>query len=177
MILAAGGSRRMGQPKALLPWGDRTLLESHISALAEVAREVVVVEGAVHFPELPVETIANVDWESTWPADSLFLALRARPAAASVFVTPVDTIPATREILHALLGGETAVPVDPSGTPGHPVMLSGPELALARAAAPEGGLRALLGAARRVRVSARWVSLDFNDPQSLAMARRAAIED
>src|ERR1700733_1495946 len=32
IILAAGGSRRMGQPKQLLPFGDKTMLECVIDA-------------------------------------------------------------------------------------------------------------------------------------------------
>jgi molybdenum cofactor cytidylyltransferase len=30
IILAAGASRRMGQPKMLLPWGNRTVIEQVI---------------------------------------------------------------------------------------------------------------------------------------------------
>ena len=31
ILLAAGESTRMGQPKALLPWGDQTLIEYQIA--------------------------------------------------------------------------------------------------------------------------------------------------
>ena len=35
IVLAAGLSRRMGQPKMLLPWGKRTVLGQVVSVLAE----------------------------------------------------------------------------------------------------------------------------------------------
>lgn len=48
IILAAGASRRMGQPKMLLPWGNVSVLEHIISVLARAGIEdILVVRGAV----------------------------------------------------------------------------------------------------------------------------------
>jgi molybdenum cofactor cytidylyltransferase len=69
VILAAGASTRMGEPKQLLPWGGRSLIR-HITetVLASPAWPVVVVLGA-HLerirPEivrLPVIVVVNRDW-------------------------------------------------------------------------------------------------------------------
>ncbi len=47
VILAAGASSRLGQPKQLLPWHQQTLLDHSITiALASVAQQVVLVLGA-----------------------------------------------------------------------------------------------------------------------------------
>ncbi len=47
VVLAAGQSKRMGQPKLLLPWGTGTVIEQVVSTLIEAgAAEVVVVTGA-----------------------------------------------------------------------------------------------------------------------------------
>jgi len=47
VILAAGESKRMGQPKMLLPWGDTTVLGRVISAYQEAGVEnIIVVTGA-----------------------------------------------------------------------------------------------------------------------------------
>src|SRR5882672_8338231 len=35
ILLAAGESQRMGAPKALLPWGDQTLIEYQLSQLMQ----------------------------------------------------------------------------------------------------------------------------------------------
>ncbi len=46
IILAAGESKRMGQPKMLLPWGDGTVLTHVISVFREVGvEEILVVTG------------------------------------------------------------------------------------------------------------------------------------
>ncbi|MFT3990962.1 MAG: nucleotidyltransferase family protein [Luteolibacter sp.] len=47
IILAAGASRRMGSPKALLPWGKRTVLEHLIAVWKEAnASEIIVVHDS-----------------------------------------------------------------------------------------------------------------------------------
>lgn len=46
VLLAAGESKRMGQPKLLMPWGETTILEQAISnCLGSRAKQVVVVLG------------------------------------------------------------------------------------------------------------------------------------
>ncbi len=46
LVLAAGESRRMGEPKQLLPWGDHTIIEQIVSALARSpVDEIMVVLG------------------------------------------------------------------------------------------------------------------------------------
>lgn len=51
LILAAGQSKRMGQPKMLLPWGESTVLQTVVAAFrAAGVDEIVVVTGALHEP-------------------------------------------------------------------------------------------------------------------------------
>lgn len=45
LILAAGASARMGQPKPLLPWQDKTLLEHIVAVAAALEQPVFVVAG------------------------------------------------------------------------------------------------------------------------------------
>jgi len=48
IILAAGQSRRMGEPKMLLPWGNVTVIERVITVFAEAGVEdILVITGAV----------------------------------------------------------------------------------------------------------------------------------
>jgi molybdenum cofactor cytidylyltransferase len=68
LLLAAGGSSRMGQAKALLPWGEHTLIEHQIQTLLKTGRPVVVVLGS-HWDlikpvieKLMVTIVINENW-------------------------------------------------------------------------------------------------------------------
>jgi molybdenum cofactor cytidylyltransferase len=70
-ILAAGGSRRMGRPKQLLPFRERTLLRHAVeTAVASGCRPIAVVIGANaelirdDLQPLPVLIADNREWES-----------------------------------------------------------------------------------------------------------------
>lgn len=69
VVLAAGGSARLGRPKQLLPYRGRTLVEHAVrTALASGAHEVVVVLGAEteavreKLRELKVRFVHNREW-------------------------------------------------------------------------------------------------------------------
>jgi molybdenum cofactor cytidylyltransferase len=70
LILAAGESKRMGQPKQLLPYGDSNLLLEKINQFQTLENiQVFVVLGAYFkeiFPllrELPVTVVMNTNWQ------------------------------------------------------------------------------------------------------------------
>jgi CTP:molybdopterin cytidylyltransferase MocA len=165
----------MGRPKGLLPVQGRPLLVHHVEAFGKRAERVIVVLGSqaeAHRAVLPegVATVVNEDWATTWPIDSLRLALARADVVGECWVTPVDTPPAALATLDALLqAGSPAVPISPGGhAPGHPVLLDPALVLLIRRRPPAGGLRALLGAARRVPVGDPMVSDDFDDPAAWA---------
>jgi len=70
LLLAAGGSTRMGQPKQLLPWGNTTLIEHQIKTLAKTGNPVNVILGFNSDHIIPliekyqVSIFINDDWES-----------------------------------------------------------------------------------------------------------------
>ena len=70
ILLAAGGSTRLGQPKQLLPYRGRSLLRHAVeAAVASVCRPIVAVLGAqwermqAELGGLPVRAVVNPDWE------------------------------------------------------------------------------------------------------------------
>lgn len=69
LILAAGASTRMGQPKALLPWGDTTVLE-HILGQVRMAGipETILVTGAHHREILKATdpSICHIRYNDRW---------------------------------------------------------------------------------------------------------------
>ncbi|WP_374086416.1 NTP transferase domain-containing protein [Methylomicrobium lacus] len=88
LILAAGGSRRLGRPKQLLRWQGQTLLERAIGSAREVlpgrvsvvlGAEAESIRAAVDLN--PVETLQNPDWQDGL-ASSIRLGIEALPASA-----------------------------------------------------------------------------------------------
>ena len=69
IILAAGGSSRMGEPKQLLPWGDSTLLRHACNTACHTGcAPVVLVLGCAAEPcrrtceDLPLTIVENPEW-------------------------------------------------------------------------------------------------------------------
>jgi molybdenum cofactor cytidylyltransferase len=86
IILAAGQSKRMGQPKMLLPWGQLTVIEQVITTfLSAGVEDIVVVTGGVReqvrkvIEQYPVREIHNSDYASGEMLSSLQAALRSMP--------------------------------------------------------------------------------------------------
>jgi len=157
ILLAAGESTRMGQPKALLPWGDQTLIEYQIAELrAAGVDDVVVVLGhdadevRQHVPP-EARVVVNKAYREG-RASSLRAGAAALPDdAGPIVVLNVDQ-PRPRRIIEQLLaahrnaGALVTVPVG-DGRRGHPVVLAGallPELRSASEAAQ--GLRGVVAA-------------------------------
>ena len=169
IILAAGGSTRMGRPKALLPVGGVPLICLHEAALGAHCDELRVVLGAgadqigaVLGPR--PRRILNPSWARTGPAESLLLALEGLPDEAQVVVTPVDVPPVSPALLSRLIeAGHVPAALGHLGQAGHPVLVG---VGAARAGLQAGGtLREVMGAAPHlVEAGDPVVLLNLNTP-------------
>jgi CTP:molybdopterin cytidylyltransferase MocA len=118
----------MGEPKALLPLGEQSLLGAHIQALSSLCDPVVVVGGALSTPLKQICSamgalyVHNPEWEHTMPMDSLRCVL-ALDLPYPWVVTPVDVPPVDPLSLSELLKTELAAVLSFEGRPGHPVVL------------------------------------------------------
>lgn len=137
ILLAAGASERMGQPKALLPWDGSTLLEYQISSLtsSNVGRSMVVLGH--HSEEfIPIlSNRSNVKWVynpdylngKTTSIKSGILALGAIPEKA-LMILNVDQ-PRTPEVISAIVNEHmrsSSIITLPyyDGKRGHPIVIS-----------------------------------------------------
>lgn len=84
IILAAGESKRMGQPKMLLRWGNTTVLEHVISVFMQPGVEdIVVITGGVRerienaIGNYPVQCVYNNEYASGEMLSSIQMGLRA----------------------------------------------------------------------------------------------------
>lgn len=114
IVLAAGESSRLGQPKQLLPFAGATLLEHAVTtALRLQCGPVIVVLGAYAeiirpvLEKLPVQVAVNGDWREGMGASIrtgllTLLASRAKPEAA--LITLCDQPLVTTEALASLIG-------------------------------------------------------------------------
>ncbi|HEU4885776.1 MAG TPA: nucleotidyltransferase family protein [Longimicrobium sp.] len=138
IVLAAGRSRRMGEPKALLRAGDETFLQRAVQALREGGCAYVVVVTA----RLDDETARTIAEEAaaldagiavnpaaeSQQADSLRIGLMALPPEArAAVVAPVDVPDVSGALVRALIEahGRTGAPVAlpaRGGRHGHPVL-------------------------------------------------------
>ena len=131
VILAAGESRRMGSPKALLQYRGQTFLDTLISLLAEHCSPVIVVLGA-NADEIRGSVkrdamfVINPDY-LTGQTSSLQCGLRAVPAhAEGVLFTLADHPAVAASTIGALAAEPRPLIRVPrfAGRRGHPVWLS-----------------------------------------------------
>ncbi|MDW5288075.1 nucleotidyltransferase family protein [Formosa sp. PL04] len=71
LIMAAGASSRMGEPKQLLKWGENTLIEHTIKTVLQLKQEKVILVLGANYHDIfsvvnhyPVTVLNNKDWKS-----------------------------------------------------------------------------------------------------------------
>lgn len=114
IILAAGSSSRLGQPKQLLKYKDKTLLRHAVETAVASRRggPILVVTGALHdelfkeFSDLPVSLVHNINWQQGM-ATSIHTGLRAlvrtAPDTTGALIMLCDQPLITTEHLNNLL--------------------------------------------------------------------------
>jgi CTP:molybdopterin cytidylyltransferase MocA len=187
IVLAAGRSRRMGTPKALLVAGDETFLERITRGLREggCSPVLVVVADAAG----PIAATARLGGAgvvvngapSSEQIESLRCGLRALPVdVAAAVVTPVDIpdVPAAlvRGLIAAFRAGDPPVVVPRAdGRDGHPVLFARRVFAeLEEPGLREGAREVMLRhRARTVGVPVERLPMDLDTPEAYLRWRDA----
>src|ERR1051325_5807226 len=87
IVLAGGKSSRMGCDKALLPWGETTLLNRTVSVVQEVSKRVIVVTDSANRYSLGGGAIAVGDnYPGTGPLGGIITGLESLPAGFHLVV-------------------------------------------------------------------------------------------
>jgi CTP:molybdopterin cytidylyltransferase MocA len=187
VILSGGASRRMGAPKALLPYRGGTFLEHLLSVTDHPQigwRRVVLGADAQTIAEgagLPVEEVViNKNWEAG-QLSSIQSGLRSLPAGTDgMLLCLIDHPLISRELVGELmerfyLSGKAIVLPIHKGRRGHPVIFASRLYEELLSASPETGARAVVWANREevfeMETAEEGCVLNLNDPDALAKAR------
>jgi len=137
LILAAGSSSRMGQPKQLLPWGEQTLIEHQIQTLQKTGYPVNVIIGSYSnliipvIEKFPINIFTNIDWELGMGSSISFgisEIIQKFPDSDGVLITlqdqPMITTSYLQKMLDAFQSGSRQIIVShsASGWTGVPVL-------------------------------------------------------
>jgi molybdenum cofactor cytidylyltransferase len=189
LILAAGYSSRMGRSKALLPFGEQTVVARVVGnfRLAAIDRIAVVTGHQAEqlealLGDLGVGAIANPDYDQGMYS-SVQAGVAALPAEVDAcFLLPVDiplVRPATIAALAAHFDAHHAPLTYPrfGGRRGHPPLIARSLFAEILAGQGDGGLRALLQThqAADVDVLDEGVVLDMDTPEDYAQLAKLAL--
>ena len=113
ILLAAGSSSRMGQPKQLLPWGGQTLIGHQIQTLLKTGNPVNVVLGSNSnlvipvIEKFPVNIFINTEWESGMGSSISFgisKIIQIFPDVDGVLITLLDQPLITTSYFEKMLG-------------------------------------------------------------------------
>jgi molybdenum cofactor cytidylyltransferase len=138
IILAAGESKRMGEPKMLMPWGKSTVLQTVISTFqASGIKDILVVTGGAHqqvesLIGKTVETVYNENYQSGEMLSSIQLGLSVKMREASAALICLGDQPqveerSVRSVCNAFLASKSQIVV-PSYQMhrGHPWLVARP---------------------------------------------------
>lgn len=179
ILLAAGGSTRMGEPKQLMDYHGKPLVRHAVdTALASACRPVIVVLGANAgaisevVRDLPVETVTNLCW-----SEGMGTSIQAGGRAAAgreldgVILALADQPLVTAEIYNQLVAqhemtGKPIVTSEYAGTVGVPVLFAREYFPHLLALRPEQGCKGVILAheASALRISFPEAETDVDTP-------------
>ena len=186
IVLAAGGSTRLGQPKQLLTRDGETLVHRAVRLALETSpAQVLVVVGAngdsiaSHVADLDCEVVSNRDWQSGLAGSLHAAGEHLRAAVQRVLVLVCDQPALERHHLDALLEGAGAAESACAATV-HGDALGVPAVVPrdwfdAMQAAGDRGFGARLGQQRAAgifQLHAPELGADIDRPEDLATARQ-----
>ena len=185
VVLAAGRSRRLGRPKALVGVNGRPLVAWIHQRLLAAGCEVMVVVNPDLADDvravLPGALIAVNDNPDAGRTRSLQLGLQALSehlgrSPQRLVMAPVDRPGWNEEMLVTLLSSSQSAALAHNGRRGRPVVLDAPAIERVLAARPDASLRALVDFSP-VEVHAPWLHLniDTEDDVSALNENEAAL--
>jgi molybdenum cofactor cytidylyltransferase len=183
LLLAAGGSRRLGQPKQLLEFEGKALLRHAAETLvSSVCDPIVVVLGAefcqsqTAIADLPVAICNNEDWQSGISSSiraGLGELLRIKPDLAAVMITLCDQPWITADHIDLFAAefrrsGTSIIAAEYGGTLGVPALFSRELFAeLLRLDGDKGARDLIRNSKNAKKISLEEAAFDIDLPESI----------
>jgi molybdenum cofactor cytidylyltransferase len=187
VILAAGESRRMGEPKATVPYQGLTFVEHLLAATRHPRVGLTRVVLGAHAEEIrgrlkvdPAAIVVNPDWPKG-QLSSLQAAIRSLPSQITegLLLCPVDHPLVSLHLIEILIeafdasGKSVVLPIF-QGRRGHPMIFRSDLYEELLAASPEVGARQIVWAhaddLQEVPTEEEGVILNLNDPETMRRA-------
>ena len=171
VVLAAGASERLGQPKALVKIGKRCLVEWVVSRLQAHGLEPLVVTNE----EIVEEVAASVDCGVVVNPDpgagrtgtlQIGIGHIGTGAGQRILVVPVDRPGFSDSTLETLLGSTATSCPTQGGRGGHPILLSAEDAVKVVESSPSAPLRNLINPIR-IEVTDSYLHLNVDRPEDL----------
>ena len=171
VVLAAGASERLGQPKALVKIGKRCLVEWVVSRLQAHGLEPLVVTNE----EIVEEVAASVDCGVVVNPDpgagrtgtlQIGIGHIGTGAGQRILVVPVDRPGFSDSTLETLLGSTATSCPTQGGRGGHPILLSAEDAVKVVEGLPSAPLRNLINPVR-IEVTDPYLHLNVDRPEDL----------
>ena len=184
IVLAAGASTRLGQPKALVEVGGKPLIQILVERLEKTGLEPVIVTRAelsvdilLALPERTVVINPNPDAGRTGSLQcglKQILDTKGGERAFRLLVVPVDRPGFSDETVQTLMKMEICACPQQNGKGGHPLLLMPDDVATIRTASPDTPLRDLCKP-ERFDVDDLHLHLNLDTPEDVEVLRDLAI--
>jgi CTP:molybdopterin cytidylyltransferase MocA len=128
LLLSAGGSSRMGFPKALLPWKQMPLLKAHLHRYLELGLPIRLLTGAYRaqlqhlWQDLNIEELYNPEWHEEEQRHSILKGISGLHNNERVLLSPIDTAVPESSNIELLLSTQTPAALAYRGSTGHPIL-------------------------------------------------------
>lgn len=176
IILAAGASQRLGQPKALVEVGESTLVEIVAGRLDSAGLEVTIVTRAELVEPIRAllpEAHLVVNHEPEAGRTGSIQCGLASIGGGPVLVAPVDRPGFSLSTVETLCQEESSTCPTKDGRGGHPIALSAADCESIREASPDTPLRDLIEP-QRSEVADPHLHLNIDTPEDIEALRRVA---
>ena len=176
IVLAAGKSERLGEPKALLNCGTQTLIKFIVKRLESIDLKVIVVTNSIL--EKPIkESLSStkatllIPKNTDYRTGNLIAGLNICKNPQKILVVPVDRPGwSLNTIKHLLENNETSCP-EYEGKGGHPLLICKKDLDILKSSPKDSPLNSIFSA-KKINVNDPYIHLNIDTQEDIRLLKK-----